>query len=275
MRLISFAGIDLPQPDANDEFQVNARSSLTSLKEGAYDNDGGAVYLRSTTFRRRVYVVGERIDEQMDTLNKAMLRGRALTRVELRDGRIRVTYGKISNILRPVNVETYEWQQAVTFTWSQDYPFWWDDGQFLFADDENSADTGLTADGNFISKVLTTSGLLTFALNYQGVARGTWLNFCLVPRSGGSLSNVVITNLTNGMSVVYNGTVAAEKRLDILCQEGKVYNASSDAIADFTIPNTRQMDWMAAEVGGNNFKITATVSGNSCDCYIQWADQFV
>lgn len=275
MRLQSFAGITLPDPDAEDDFPIVVRSSLVGLQNGGFDQDGTAAVLKNSTIRRRTMMVGSRLDEQADTLYATIGRGRSLMRAVLRDNRQRVTYAKFTGLTRPVKTDDYDVKQPVTFTWSQDWPFWLDNDHQLFFDDGHTFDSGLTFDGNYTATVMTASPH-TWSVAYTGTARGTYGAFCIQPRAASSITGLVITNLTNGLQVAFSGTVAASTRLDINWLRKTCYNASSNAIDEFSLPNTKQVEWMALESfgnGGNNFRITGTIVG-TVDVFVQWSGMY-
>ena len=272
MRLISFAGVNLPDPDAEDDFPIVVRSSIVGLQNGGFDQDGAAAVLKNSTIRRRTMLVGSRLDEQADTLYATIGRGRSLLRAQLRDGRVRVTYAKFTGLTRPVKTDDYDVKQPVTFTWSQDWPFWLDNDHQIFFDNGNRFDSGLTFDGNYTATVMTASPH-TWSVPYVGTARGTLGAFCIQPRTGSSLTGLVITNLTNGLQVAFAGTVAASTRLDINWLKKTVYNDSSNAIELFSLPNPKQTEFMWLDNsgnGGNNFKITGTIVG-TVDVFVQWS----
>lgn len=274
MRLLQIGSLAFPNANTGDSLPVTARSALLQLKNGAFDQDGSQVVVQAGRISRRAWLVGQDLDGQRDSLMLQLLKGRQVLIAQLRDNvRQRATYGKVTAVGHTVEVDTYEFQQALSFDFDQDFPFWWDADQVDFFDTGLFFDSGISFDGHFTTVTLTTSPY-TFSITNGGSARGIWGAVCVMPEAASSIADLRLTNLTNGLSLRYTGTVTAAQRLDIDFLNHTVTVASSDAYANFAIDDPAQIEWMALETGGNNFQVTATIVG-TVKLYYQWGDLFV
>lgn len=281
MRIVRIGTLDFSQKNAVQDFPVSARAALVPLRYGAFDQDGALVILQSNKIRMQLLYIPPDIDGQMDEMNTLLQTGTQVMQLAMRDGiHSRVTYAKLTSTTRPVDANTYDFMQDVTYEFTTQYPYWWDAAQIQFLDTGLTLDSGVVADGNYIAQAMTASPL-TFSVTYGGSGRGSYGAFCIAPRAASSLADFQIENLTNGMNVRYTGTVNANQRLDIDWLTKTVTLDGDDVYANFSIDDPKQIELFVLEPrsaavpsGGNNIKVTGTVVG-TVDFYLQWADQFI
>jgi hypothetical protein len=275
MRLTHLGLLPLGENDARDSYPATARSQLVDLRNGAYDYDGSAVVWDATTVSRTYFISGERMDEQQDTLKVMLAAGRCIGIFELRDGRQRCTYLKIQQVTPQVTTAQWKYRQPLSINLSRAYPFYWDFDHCQFFDLGLELDSGLSFDDHY-DEINLNNGATTFSIAYNGSVDTTMLCFTFVPAAASTLADILVENLTSGESFLFEGTVAASTRLDVDCATKTVMNDSVDAFDDLSFPDDKQCEVMhLAAPAGNNFRVTATLTGASAKLYVSWVGTFL
>ena len=273
MRLTHLGTLALAENDARDSYPNRARSNLVDMKNGGYDLDGSEVVWDSSTVSRTYFLRGARMDEQYDSLNVMLAAGRCVGTFLLRDGRRRCCYLKITGSTPQANASDWKYRQPIQITLSRAYPFYWDYDHVQFMDMGETLDSGLSFDSHYDAFVMVASPL-TFSINYNGSVPGKMVTFVFAPRAASSITDILVENLGNGMSFLYEGLVAAGTRLDIDNPTKTVQNNSSDDYANLSFVDDKQVEIMHLATSGNNFRISATVIG-TVDVYCQWIGEFL
>jgi hypothetical protein len=274
MKLVQFGKLALSNNNAQEDYPLQARSALVQLRNGAFDQDGSEIVLQGRKARVSFRLVPPAVDEQLDHLRAELMTGRTILKGRLDDGRERVTYAKLVSLSAPLDPATGEFYQDVALELSLEFPYWIDANQIDFLDTGLTLDSGVVLDGAYIQKVMTASPL-TFSVTNGGSARGTFGALAVIPRAPtSSLSDLVFTNLTNGYSLRYAGTITATQRLDIDFLAKRVLLDTTNAHDQFSLDSPTQMEYMLFELGGNNMRVLGTVSG-TIDLYLQSPDLFL
>lgn len=275
MRLTQFGATTLPEANAEDSFPVQARSSLVNLPNGAFDMDGSKLYFESGKIVRRTEVNGDAIDPVMNALLKELGKGRNILRALWRDDVTEmVTWGKLTNVTRRVDVDTYDCKTPITITWEQDYPFWLDASTGWFFDTGEFFDSGLFFDGTYYQHYTSTTPY-NFTLTNTGsvaVPAGTTV---IIPRPGVTLTNPKITNLTNQMSFMWTGVLAAGERLVIDWLTRTIEKDGDSEYANLTLGGDKQVRWMELETGDNSMRLTGTIVGGLVDLFFIYSPHFL
>lgn len=276
MRLTRFGTVDLPQANAQDSIPANMRGSLIQLPNGSFDQDGDRVYLETARITRRMEVNGgEEIDGVINALNKQLIKGRNVLRALWRDNVTElVTWAKIGGITRQIDVDDYDCRTPMTLNFEQDYPYWLHGEDGWFFDTGETFDSGLFFDGDYRHFIINTALPYSFTVLNGGNAAVPAMTWTIVPRSGSSITNPKITNLSNQMSFQYDGVVNASERLvvDTLPQTAELDGTS--IYEDFELSGERQVDWMKLEPDTNSFRLSGTIAG-AVDMYLVFSRHFV
>jgi hypothetical protein len=274
MRLTHLGTLELAQNDARDSYPNRARSNLVDMKNGGYDLDGSEVVWDSSTVSRTYFLRGARMDEQYDSLNVMLAAGRCVGTFLLRDGRQRCCYLKITGSTPQANASDWKYRQPIQITLSRAYPFYWDYDHVQFMDMGLTMDSGLTFDDHY-EEINIAGAVTTFSVPYNGTTDSRMVTLTFVPAGGSSLADILVENLTNGMSFLYEGTVLATKRLDIDNATKTVMNDSTDDFANLSFPDDKQTEIMRLKApSGNNFRVTATLVGTA-KLYLAWIGEFL
>lgn len=269
MRLTRFGTVDLPEANAQDTFPISARSGLVDLPNGAFDRDGQRLFLRPARITRRTEMNGAEIDPRINALFKELGKGRNILRAMWRDDVTEmVTWGKLVNVQRSVDVDTYDCKTPLVITWEQDYPYWIHSDDGWFFDSGETFDSGLNFDGAYRHFIINTALPYDFTILNEGNVALQAMTWVIVPRTpGSSLVNPKISNLTNGMSFQYTGTVAAGERLvvDILTRTAELDGTS--VYENFSLSGDKQVQWMLLETDTNSMRLTGTLTG-AMDMYV-------
>ena len=264
MRFVQFGAVTLPQHNARDRVINSPRSSLITLPNGAFDEDGQVSVLQPTRLSRSVWFVDETIDADVDALLLEVGKGRMTLVSTLRDNTTqRVTWAKPIDVKRDILTRTYECLQLVDFTFEQNYPFWLhNDDVPSWADTGLTADSGLTADGNFEEEDITTT-THTFTITNDGGARFSRGTLWIEPQGGASIDTMQFLNKTNGHEFTYSAALAAAEILIIDLLNKTVRKDGTDDYNNFAI-GANQRDWMVLELGDNDIEIRSnSVSGTT------------
>lgn len=274
MRLTHFGGTSLPTASEDVDTPVEARSALVELRDGAFDQDGQALVLRSVTIRRSFKITSS-LYATVNSLMQTFAKGRLVLKALPRDESTYLqTFAKVFKVSRPRRVGDINYQ-AVDVTFVQDYPFWMataDEPKYL--DNGEVLDAGWNLDGNQTTFVLN-AATVTGTITNGGIVPIRKGRLHIVPRSGASFTGFTITNTTNGMSFTYAGTVANPDilEIDFLSLSAKK-SYTTNVYANVTI-SSGQMDWMQLEVGANAISIAVTGRSGTTDLYWQWSKHYL
>ena len=275
MRLYSFGGVVFPVDEGEHSMPIVARSSLITLVNGSYDQDGGTGYRKPVQLSARGWLSGASIDTNMDTLLSMVSHGRRILRAVMRDGTTyRQTFAKLLSVAREAKSSEWDYYQPVALTFEQDYPYW-----LASADEPVYLNDGYLLDGTWYytaghveSKAVNASPF-TFTISNTGGVRVPRGYIMIVPRAAATMSAITIANAANGMSFTYGGSLTAADVLEVdLLTKSIEFNAAGD-YDQLTLP-ANQSDWMILETGDNIITVTSTRSG-TVDLYWQWSRHYL
>lgn len=275
MRFVQFGAVTLPQHNARDRVITSPRSSLITLPNGAFDEDGQRGVLQPARLSRSVWFVETTIDADVDALMLEVGKGRMTMVSTLRDDTTqRVTWAKPIDVKRDIITRTYDCLQLVDFTWEQNYPFWLhSDDVPSFMDTGLTMDSGLTMDGNFEEEDITTV-VHTFTITNDGGARFSRGTLWIEPQGGGSIDTFTIMNTTNGHEITYSAALAAADILIIDFLDKTIRKDGTDDYNNFAIgPNQR--DWMVLELGDNDIEIRSDSVAGTTKLFWFWERHYL
>lgn len=278
MQLTYFGGLPLPMGDEEVAFPFETRSNLLELADGSFDQLGSTLQLRPYVITRGFKLTdllqcSAQLGFKLDDLMRVFASGRRVLRATWRDGSQRQTYAKVSSALRTRRIDDRSYQElAVTFV--IDFPYWFktaheprhfDHGYYF--------DAGWSFDGNYTTQLID-STRETFTITNNGIVPIKRGKLIVRPRSGGSLTDLTITNETNWLRIFYFGTLAYPQvlTLDLLSKSAKV--DSVNAYANIELPSG-QMLWMRLELGANTIALEPRVRAGNVDFEWHWADTYV
>ncbi len=274
MRLYSFGGLTFPTADGEHSMPVSARSSLTVLQTGAFDQDGGTGYRQKVQLSARVTVVSD-IDNAVDTLLAMTAEGRKLMRALMRDGSTyRQTWAKLLSVTRDTRAGDWDCWQPLSLTFEQDYPYW-----LASADEPVYLDDGYVLDGSWevtagnVEEEAVNSADYDFTISNTGKCRVPRGYMLFEPRASATMSAITITNETNNMAITYAGSLTDADVLEIELLPKIIEKNASGDYANLSLP-ANQRDWMILEVGDNDINIASTISG-TVDFYWQWSRHYL
>lgn len=273
MRLTHFGGTSLPTASEDVDTPIEARSALVELPDGAFDQDGQALVLRSVTVRRSFKITSS-LFATVNSLMQTFAKGRLILKALPRDESTYLqTFAKVLKVSRPRRVGDKNYQ-VVDVAFAQDYPFWMataDEPKYL--DNGEELDDGWNLDGNYTSVTIDSLQETTTITN-NGIVPIRRGKIIVKPASSASITNLTITNLTNWKILRYEATLAYPDMLviDLLAKSAKVNTVN--AYSDIEIPSD-QMDWMQLEVGANSIQIDVEARTGNTTFEWHWSKHYL
>lgn len=277
MRLVRFGQYYFSGIDAEDMFEVVARNNLMPLTNGAFDRDGQGMYLEPRIFTHdfAIFDTAEQtIQEQMDALMAEVAKGRRILQAETRDGQFRQTFAKAilaTNSYAPGNLG---WQ-PLQIRFAVDYPYWLaSDDEPPYFDDGWALDDALTLGDGQKETVTVDSTLETLTISNGGNVPFVRGRVVVEPGASASVTNLRLTNKTNGYWVQYTGTISQGDVLDIdFLAPACLLNYSPDYASLYY--GSGQSSWMRLEPGDNDIEVTADSVSNSTTLYWWWSRHYL
>jgi phage-related protein len=280
MRLYKYGSVLLKEYDGADQFQAQARRSLTILPNGAFDNDGPDYIAQPTRVSRRFTLAEENgdisvIQDEFDEFSTVASRGRNVLVGVLRDGlTYRQTWAKVSRIRN--NFENGNMShQVLDATFEIDYPYWIkSEDEVLYFDTGWNFDSGLFFDaGQVESQTLSTPSTVFTLTNDGGAAinRGN-LTFTLAAAS--SATEIIISNGANGMVLTLTDSFVAGDEIVIDLLPKSITKNDVGAYDILSLPSN-QVQWMTLDLGDNEITITVNGLVGSVDLKWRWARQYI
>lgn len=278
MELIWFGGLALSCVDEDVAFPFDTLQSVVQLRGGAFDELGTSVVPRAFELARTFKIVDAfgqpaRVGQEMDALMGVFIAGQRVLRARWKDGTERQTFAKVLQATRPTRRADKTYQE-MSATWYVQFPYWFlREHEPLYLDHGHFLDMGHFLDGNY-SSVTIDSTLETLTIANNGntqIQRGT---FVVRPQSGGSLTDLIIKNMTNGLIWTFDGAIAYPETLVVDLLSKSVKLDAVNAYNDVILPDN-QMDWMLLEVGDNEIEISCTARAGNVDFEWHHSDTFV
>lgn len=277
MQMILFGGLPLNCVDEDVAVPFSVRQNYFALANGSLDEDGQLAVLQPYSITRacKLYCGPNSISiqEQLDALMTVAARGRLVLVARWRDGSKRQTFAKVTNISRPRRTDDSNYQE-VSVTWFIDYPYWMaTEDEPPYFDHQQLFDTDQYMDGNYTA--ITVNGLSeTFTIANEGTVAINRGQLVIIPASGASIENLVLTNTTNLMEWRYNGIIGDPHWLyvDFLSRTCKISAVNS---YDEVETPAGQMEWMTLELGDNEIELTVEAVTGNTGFEWHWARQYV
>ncbi len=268
--LMEFHGIELPKTASRDDLTSGQTSSPTSpLNAGSLDLLAG----------ERGRVQEEEISTEGAMCSEARLRT------------FRKLIGKRSRLKRwAIATQQYESVEAtllqitptrmgvpgnarIKMTFKVFLPEWSNDDDVWYLDSGEFFDSGLSFDGQYEEETISASPH-NFSIDNTESETPSGGFLTIVPESGGSIQNPLITNVTTGEWIKYTDTLIYDNYL-ILDLDGKgVWLDGVDAYNSFSANNLGL--WMEIEDGiENNFTVTADSVTGDIKLYWSWARRYL
>jgi hypothetical protein len=279
MRLVKFGAINLTELDANDQFQSQARRSLSTLPNGAFDNDGDEYIAQPTRVQRRFTFAEQNgdidaIQSEFDALTTEINKGRRILTAKLRDGTPRQTWAKVSRIRNNFEHGNMA-SQSFDVAFEIDYPYWivssdeplrFDTGLFF--------DTGLSFDSGQYETLTINAAIENFTLVNDGGAEIRRGELILTVQTASSAAAIQISNAANGMSLTLTDSFVAGDVLQLDFLPLSVTKNGSNAYSILSIPADQYL-WMFLELGDNDITITTTGLVGTIEMSWQWSRQYI
>jgi hypothetical protein len=278
MRLISFGEVDLPIYSAMVKDPISTSSGLLDLRNGAFDEQGGAMILtpRTLTYSAKVMdepELGKTATETLGELYAEFAKGRRVLRAETRDGDLRQTFAKA----RPSS----GWNPGelayipLSVVFEMDYPYWLaSDDEPVYLDDGWLLDGLWTLlEGHIEDETISASPHAFTISNTGGVAveRGY---VRIEPGTGAAIENVKVENTTTGHWFKYIGTLEEGDYLEIDLLAQAVRLNGDPAYGSFYIADTQQ-EFMLLAVGDNLVSVTADSLTGNVGLKWQWSRHYL
>lgn len=277
MQLISYFGLPLNCVDEDVSIPFSVRRNYFALANGSVDEDGQLAVLQPYSITRacKLYCGPNSIsiNEQLDALMRVAAKGRGVLVAKWRDGSKRQTFAKVTDISRPRRTDDANYQE-VSVTWFIDYPYWMaTEDEPPYFDHEQLFDTDQYFDGNY-TWVQINSLLEAFTVTNEGTVPINRGQLVVLPESGASIENLVLTNTTNLMEWRYNGIINEPHWLyvDFLSRTCKLSAVNS---YDEVETPAGQMEWMTLELGDNAIEVSVEDRTGVTVFEWHWARQYV